>query len=120
MRIVQLCSPSGDTRVAMVEGDKLRLLDGNESVYALAQAALREFRPLAQTISDCASEQTLDYDQLYRLESEWRLLPPLTHPDPSRCVVSGPGLTHRGGGENRHARNAGQVDPAVRVRMYRP
>ena len=51
MRIVQLCSPSGDTRVAMVEGDKLRLLDGTESVYALAQAALREFRPLAQTIA---------------------------------------------------------------------
>jgi len=119
MRIVQLCSPSGDTRVAMVEGDKLRLLDGNESVYALAQAALREFRPLAQTISDCASEQTLDYDQLYRLESEWRVLPPFTHPEPSRCLVSGTGLTHKASADNRQAMHADKVELSDSMRMYR-
>src|ERR1041384_2798648 len=118
MRIVQLCAPSGDTRVAMVEGDKLRLLDGTGSVYALAQAALREFRPLAQTISGCASEQTLDYDQLYRLESEWRLLPPFTHPEPSRCLVSGTGLTHKASADNRQAMHRNPEELSDSMKMY--
>src|ERR1041385_5002207 len=118
LRIVQLCAPSGDTRVAMVEGDKLRLLDGTGSVYALAQAALREFRPLAQTISGCASEQTLDYDQLYRLESEWRLLPPFTHPEPSRCLVSGTGLTHKASADNRQAMHRNPEELSDSMKMY--
>src|SRR5947207_186660 len=103
MRIVQLQSPSGDTRVAIVAGDKLRLLTGCESTYALAQAALQESQCLADAVQACTSGQTLDYDPIYKLASEWRLLAPFTHPEPSRCLVTGTGLTHKASADNRQA-----------------
>ena len=46
----------------------------------------------------------LDYEAVYRGESPWRLLPPIDHPaEPTRCLVSGTGLTHLGSARNRQA-----------------
>jgi hypothetical protein len=118
MRIVQLRSPSGDTRVAIVAGDKLRLLTGCESTYALAQAALRKSQSLPDAIRDCTSAQTLDYDPVYKLASEWRLLPPFTHPEPSRCLVSGTGLTHKASADNRQAMHTKPAEISDSMRMY--
>ena len=74
MRLVQLQAPSGETRAAAVEDARLRLLDGCGSVYALAQMAFEHGRRLADVVSECASGETLEYDPVYRLESDWRLL----------------------------------------------
>src|SRR5207302_10169871 len=82
VRLVQLLSPSGEPRVAYVDGEQLHLVNRCDSVYALCQAGLRDAQ---------VSTETLDYDPVYRLESEWRLLPPWTHPEPARCLVSGTG-----------------------------
>jgi hypothetical protein len=50
------------------------------------------------------SETTLDYDTVYSGAAEWKLLAPFHHPtEPSRCLVSGTGLTHLGGAKNRQA-----------------
>ena len=42
----------------------------------------------------------LDYIQLV---DDKRLLPPLTHPDPAHCLVTGTGLTHLGSADTRSA-----------------
>jgi hypothetical protein len=102
----------------MVEGDRLRLLDGHDSVYALANAALRERKPLNDAARACASGETVDYDAVYRLESEWRLLPPFTHPEPARCLVTGTGLTHKASADNRQAMHHNPAELSDSMRMY--
>ena len=118
MRIVQLQSVSGETRAASVEGDRLRLLRGCESVFDLAQAALREHKPLREVAAAQASDETLDYDPIYRLDSEWRLLPPFTHPEPARCLVTGTGLTHKASADNRQAMHKNPAELSDSMRMY--
>ena len=76
MRLVQLQAPDGTTRVAIVEENLLRLLGGPASIYGLALSALTSGVRLTDAVTDCASQGTLAYDPIYRLESDWRLLPP--------------------------------------------
>ncbi len=116
MRLVQLQSPSGETRVAIVEGASLRLLEACDSVYALAQSALRAGKRLADAARP--SRETVDYDPVYRLQSEWRLLPPFTHPEPARCLVTGTGLTHKASADNRQAMHHNPAELSDSMRMY--
>jgi hypothetical protein len=118
VRIVQIQPPTGETRVALVEGDRLRLLNNCSSVYALAQTALQHPRSLSEAIAASASDQTVDYDPIYRRESEWLLLPAYTHPEPARCMVSGTGLTHKASAENRQAMHQGAAAMTDSMRMY--
>jgi hypothetical protein len=118
VRIVQIQAPTGETRVALVDGDTLRLLNNCESVYQLAQTALQESRPLAGAVEARRSNRTLEYDPIYRGESECRLLPPLTHPEPSRCLVTGTGLTHRASADNRQAMHQAPAVVSDSMRMY--
>jgi hypothetical protein len=118
MRLVQLQQPSGETRVAVVEGDRLRLLDGPRSIYELAHTAIERGRRLAESASECASRETLDYDLIYRLESDWRLLPPFTHPEPARCLVTGTGLTHKASADNRQAMHRHPEELSDSMKMY--
>jgi hypothetical protein len=116
MRLVQLQRSSGETRVALVDGDTLRLLDDCDSVYDLARQALRTGFRLGYAVRPGAG--TLPYDAVYRLESDWRLLPPLTHPEPARCLVSGTGLTHKASADNRQAMHQDAADLSDSMRMY--
>lgn len=118
VRLVQLRSPSGQNHVGIVEGDVLRIVDTYDTVYALAGAAIHEAMPLAQVAAAHASGRTLDYDSIYNLQSDWRLLPGFTHPEPARCLVSGTGLTHKASAENRQAMHAGQEQLTDSMRMY--
>jgi hypothetical protein len=108
----------GGTRVATVEGDTLKLLQGCESVYALARDALHRNTPLVRAAADAASEETLDYNPVYRLQSDWRLLPPFGHPEPARCLVTGTGLTHKASADNRQAMHRNQAELSDSMRMY--
>jgi len=102
-RLIQI--RNGTTRrVAVVEEPNVRLLDGYESVYALAQAAMTGTLSLSELVRKHATGGVLSYDPIYAGNSEWRLLVPLDHPDePARCLVSGTGLTHFGSAKNRQA-----------------
>jgi hypothetical protein len=77
-------------RVAVVDGDCLQLLTGCNSVYDLAQTALEKSRPLCELAEQQISHEKVEYGPIYRCESEWRLLPPFTHPEPARCLVTVP------------------------------
>ena len=102
--------------MAVVEGERLRLLDGCDSVYALAQTALATKRPLRDAARPSAD--TLEYDAIYRLESDWRLLSPFTHPEPARCLVTGTGLTHKASADNRQAMHRNPEELSDSMRMY--
>ena len=100
MRLVQL--QRGSTRrVARVDDPVLRLLDGADSVLALAEMAIAAGVSLPAIVDRHISSQTLEYDAVYTGGSSWRLLVPVDHPESARCLVSGTGLTHLGSAENR-------------------
>lgn len=118
MRLVQLESPAAAQRVAIVEGEQLRLLHGCDSVYSLAHVALTSAIPLTGAVQASASAETLAYDLIYRGQSEWRLLPPFSHPEPARLLVTGTGLTHKASADNRQAMHRNPEELSDSMRMY--
>jgi hypothetical protein len=101
-RLVQL-EHEKQRRVALVDEPQLWLLAKFNTVYDIATAALAERVALSEMIRRSKSADSLVYDDVYE-GSDWRLLPPVDHPaDPSRCLVSGTGLTHMGSAAFRNA-----------------
>jgi hypothetical protein len=99
MRLVQFISVDGDRRVGLVREDgKLGVLCDATRVYDLALEAGRLGRKLEPLVSEHLGDQSVDYE---RLAAEKRLLPPLDHPDPAHCYVTGTGLTHLGSAQAR-------------------
>lgn len=118
-RLVQL--QQGKTRrVARVEEPNLRLLSGVASMYELASAALASGEPIAAFIERHGTGDLVDYESVYAGASAWRLLVPLDHPEPARCLVSGTGLTHLGSAASRNAMH-GKSDESLTdsMRMFR-
>ncbi|WP_374317682.1 AraD1 family protein [Pseudoxanthomonas kaohsiungensis] len=102
MRLIQLLDEAGNTRVGVVDaqGGRVRLLDGVDSTYALAGAAIAAGRSLDAQAAATAGDATLDYPALLQAG---RVLSPLHHPDPAHCLVTGTGLTHLGSAAARDA-----------------
>jgi hypothetical protein len=120
-RLVQI-SNGRERKVALVEEPRLRVLRDSQSVYALANAALGGHESLAQLVRKRVTDESLDYDAIYRDQSDWKLLCPFDHPDePARCLVSGTGLTHLGSARDRQAMHVGSGDEALTdsMRMFR-
>lgn len=118
MRLIQLNGPTG-RRAAVVDGDRLRLLRTFGTVYALVQSALNSGASLVQSAGDDTGDESMDYDAIYRGESEWKILPPIDHPDePSRCIVSGTGLSHMRSASNRQSMHAAGEQVTDSMRMY--
>jgi hypothetical protein len=91
-------------RVALVEESQLRLLGGHSSIYSLANAAISAGTTLTHTVRQSITQDLLEYDPIYNGVSEWHVLPPIDHPnEPSRCLISGTGLTHLGSARERQA-----------------
>jgi hypothetical protein len=118
-RLIQL--HDGDNRrIALVQEPRLRLLNDFYSIYDLAQAAIEANTKLPALIEKHLSDQSLDYDPIYRGESNWKILPPIDHPtEPSRLLVSGTGLTHLGSARNRQAMHTEADIETDSMRMFR-
>jgi hypothetical protein len=94
-------------RVAVVEEPHLRVLDGCNSVYELAQSAMKAGSKLSDLAKKRLTTERLEYDLVYSGRSEWQMLPPIDHPEePSRCMISGTGLTHLGSARDRDSMHA--------------
>jgi hypothetical protein len=107
-------------RVALVEEPYLRLLDGCGSVYDLAQSALAMNVKLTELIRQRCTLERLDYDLVYGGKSDWQLLPPIDHPEPARCLVSGTGLTHLGSARDRQSMHAASDEELTdSMKMFR-
>jgi hypothetical protein len=120
-RVVQIRN-SESRRLAVVDEPRLRLLTGPRSAYGLASEAMARGLPLETVIQADVSDESLDYEAVYSGASPWRLMAPIDHPDePSRCLVSGTGLTHLGSASNRQAMHgsSNQADVTDSMRMFR-
>jgi len=105
-RLIQIARGS-ERKVALVEEPKLRLLGHTSSIYSLAQEAITSGTKLTALVQKKLSNDALDYDPIYKGESDWRVLLPIDHPDePTRCLVSGTGLTHLGSARDRQDMHA--------------
>ena len=102
MRLIQFLSKNGQRRVAKVgeRGDQLQVLAHTGRIYDLALEASRTGTALGALVDSRLCDEFLDYDALI---TEKRLLPPLDHPDPAHCWITGTGLTHLGSAQARDA-----------------
>lgn len=102
MRLVQFKTPDHTRQVGLVSEDdsSLHVLQGVTRVYNLALEADWLGLGLEQLVNQRLSEETIDYE---RVIAEKRLLPPLDHPDPAHCYVTGTGLNHLGSAQARDA-----------------
>jgi hypothetical protein len=119
-RVVQL--QNGPARaVALVAEPRLQLLAGAPSVYDLAQFAAAGGTRLLKLIGERVTDKSLNYDSVYSGNSEWKLLPPIDHPDEAaRCLVSGTGLTHLGSAKNRQAMHSvSEAEMNDSMKMFR-
>ncbi|MCA9952608.1 MAG: hypothetical protein KDE48_23325 [Anaerolineales bacterium] len=130
MRLVQFLAEDGQRCVGVVAEDEvgLQIVTGFDSVYALALAADRAQTDLASlvqanlggdAVTSTGSVQ-VDYEAIIQQK---RLLPPLDHPDPAHCLVTGTGLTHLGSAKARddmHQQTQAQTDKPVTdsMRMF--
>ena len=109
MHLIQLELKSGRA-VARVADSKATIVPGVRSMLDLAQAAIAARRSLAEEVESRGGGETIDYRQAL---AEGRVLPPLDHPDPTHCLITGTGLTHLGSAEARdkmHTKLAGGTE----------
>ncbi|HXF26860.1 MAG TPA: AraD1 family protein [Bryobacteraceae bacterium] len=119
MHLVQLKHLKEGRRAAIVDGARLHLLKTHRTLYDLAQAALEAGKKFAETAEEDRSSSTLDYDSIYQDRSEWQLLQAFDHPtEPTRCLVSGTGLTHKASAQNRANMHQQQATITDSMRMY--
>lgn len=121
MRIIQFLDDAGACRVGVVaDSDTVEALGDVESVYALAQAAIRSSTSLEDMIGNAPRAARFDYGEL---ATGGRLLAPLNHPDPAHFLISGTGLTHLGSAETRDAMHqklqADEANLTDSMRMFR-
>ncbi|HEV7608562.1 MAG TPA: AraD1 family protein [Steroidobacteraceae bacterium] len=112
MRLIQFLDESGRARVGRItaDGGSVGRIGSFESTYVLAQAAVAAAEPLDAFASNRTEAATIGYADLLQRN---RVLPPLTHPDPARCLISGTGLTHYGSAsarDNMHRKLAATAD----------
>ena len=105
MRLVQFKNPDNTRRVGLVsdDGKTLRVLRQTSRVYDLALQADETGLGLKQLVEARLADESVDYDQIL---TENRLLPPLDHPDPAHCYITGTGLTHLGSAQSRDSMHA--------------
>jgi hypothetical protein len=123
-RLVQLIHPEAGRRIAAVDGDRCRLIDGYTSIYGMASLVLQSGNALHTEIETKLGSNFQGYDAIYHGRSEWKLLPAYDHPgEPTRCLVAGTGLTHRASVDNRQAMHEqdapGETQITDSMRMYR-
>jgi hypothetical protein len=106
-RLIQF-RQDGQTRVAVVEDpETVQIVEIQGGTYGLAQRAIQEGRPLREMIESL--KEKVSYQGLIDAGG---LLPPITHPDPAHCCVSGTGLTHLGSADTRDSMHVKLNNPS--------
>lgn len=99
LRLVQLRDAHDRRAVAAITapGEAAQVISA-ETVLSLAQEAIDFGESLAHRVAAHGLGVAID---IAAAEREGRLLPPIDHPDPAHCYVTGTGLTHLGSAEGR-------------------
>ncbi len=103
MRLIQYKTENGGRAVARIEKDHAIPVTGIGTTIELANKAIAAHRTLDQTVAAQGAGAELNYAILL---AEKRVLPPVDHPDPAHCYVTGTGLTHLGSAQSRDAMHA--------------
>ena len=100
MRLVQFVGGGDRRQVGLVseDGSSLHVLADIDRTYDLALQAHKAGVSLDSFVTGRANQEIINYDQVV---ADNRLLPPLDHPDPAHCYVSGTGLDHLGSAQAR-------------------
>jgi hypothetical protein len=109
IRLIQF-QQDGQIRVALVrDAETVQILAIQGGTYELSQRAIREATPLRDIVESLRGNAHVSYQGLVNAGS---LLPPITHPDPAHCCVSGTGLTHLGSADTRDSMHVKLNDPS--------
>jgi hypothetical protein len=120
MLLVQFKNEQGARQIGVLEQNTIRVIEGYDTTYALAQAAIRQFVGLADLAAKSVGNGVLAFDAV---AAAGRLLPPLDHSDDAHCFVTGTGLTHLGSADTRdsmHKKIGGDVESlSDSMKMFR-
>lgn len=122
MRLVQFKTIDGARQVGLVDEaeSSLQVLQNVTRIYDLAFEADRLGVKMERLVNERLSGETVAYEQV---TAENRLLPPLDHPDPAHCYITGTGLNHLGSAQVRdamHAKLAGDPNTLTdSMRMFK-
>ncbi len=118
LRLMQHRASDGTRSVIAATDDTARLVNGVDSVRALAARAIGEGVGLAEAIAGCGLGVAVD---IAAELAAGRLLSPIDHDDAAHLVMTGTGLTHLGSAEGRDTmhRDAVATDkPTDSMRMF--
>jgi hypothetical protein len=123
-RLIQFLDEAGTLRVGrVVDAARVAVLRDAPSAWDLALHAWRQRVDLGALAQSAPVAGEADYPELL---GSGRMLPPLTHREPHRCLVSGTGLTHLGSATTRDAMHqragtqaAGNEPVSDSARMFR-
>ena len=121
MRLVQFLTKEGNRGVGVVanDGARLQVLENTNRVYDLALEAGRTGTGLEAVVKSRLGDRWAAYNEVI---TQGRLLPPLDHPDPAHCFVTGTGLTHLGSAQARdamHTAAASETPMTDSMRLFR-
>ncbi|GHA14511.1 hypothetical protein GCM10007989_06510 [Devosia pacifica] len=100
MNLIQFTSENGARALGIAENGQAIVIEGIESLYALAQQAIEQSKSLETLVAAAPRGAAVALDTLVK---EDRLLAPIDHPDPAHLYVTGTGLTHLGSASTRDA-----------------
>ena len=118
MNLIQFELADGGRRVGLVKGEIVAEVAGATTVRDIALKAIESGHSLADQIQAAGVAREHDYASLL---AELRVLPPLDHPDPAHCLVSGTGLTHLGSAATRDKMHQQATEETLTdsMRMFR-
>ena len=131
MQLVQFICPSIGRRVGVIDKDKvidLTSLEGTcRTVFDLAQRAFARQQRLIDVVNELIASghaTRLSYPELLTAKPDGtgsHLIAPFDHPEPSRLLISGTGLTHLGSVASRdqmHGGTEAEVPQTDSARMF--
>jgi hypothetical protein len=103
--LAQFLDKGGGRCVGIVSDDgvSLGIVGGARSVYDIAMEAIRRRSTVEAVAREWRTQETESYASVV---DQRRLLPPLSHVDPARWLVTGTGLSHLGSAAARDAMHA--------------
>jgi hypothetical protein len=120
MLLSQIVDEAGRIRVLARHEDRVRLVEGAASVYALALEAARTNKGIAELVVQRGFGPDVDLEAAYR---QGRVRSPIHHPDPAHLHLTGTGLTHLGSASARDAMHknldAGEEKLTDSMKMFR-
>lgn len=107
MRFIQFFASNGARTLGTLEHDEVRIVPSISTLRELALDVLDKDVSLDERAAQLLGDRCYSYAELLE---EGRILPPIDHPDPAHCFISGTGLTHLGSADARNKMHQ-QGDP---------